>query len=119
MGNSCYSKKVPINEIKDEVIEGHHGSNTGTIIIKSQRNEMKLQSIPNQVNKKRSSIDLRKNINYLGSIINGYASGIGKFDVKGKYQFNGMWSNGKPNGKGTVTYENGMIYEGILVDGKP
>jgi hypothetical protein len=38
--------------------------------------------------------------------------GQGKQILKDKSEYDGMWKNGKYHGFGTLTYQNGDIYEG-------
>lgn len=59
------------------------------------------------------NIPLKNGKLYQGEISNsGLAQGKGIFKVPNKYEFNGDWVNGKPNGFGILKHDNGDNYEG-------
>ena len=51
---------------------------------------------------------------YEGEVLKGYRHGFGKYkSIKENYVYEGFWKNGKKEGKGKITYNDGKSsYEG-------
>lgn len=60
-------------------------------------------------------LDYGQNAYYIGDVVEGFASGLGKF-VSEKYVYTGSFFQGDFHGDGTISYSNGDIVEGLFTN---
>nr|KAF6447676.1 hypothetical protein HJG63_012058 [Rousettus aegyptiacus] len=53
---------------------------------------------------------------YIGSFVNGYRHGHGKFYYASGATYEGEWVSNKKHGMGRLTFKNGRVYDGLFVD---